>query len=112
VVRRKCPKCKMSYRPSHQELMLLKLREPQPVFKGSGCPACNYTGYARRTAIHEIIPINKDIRELIDRRANSDQIRHVAARFGYTSLRDNCTRLVLDGVTTTEELIKVTYSIE
>jgi type IV pilus assembly protein PilB len=112
LVRRICPKCKMSYRPSHQELMLLKLREPQPVFKGSGCPACNYTGYARRTAIHEIIPINKDIRELIDRRANSDQIRHVAARFGYTSLRDNCTRLVLDGVTTTEELIKVTYSIE
>jgi twitching motility protein PilT len=92
--------------------MLLKLRVPQPLYKGVGCPACNYTGYAERTAIHEIIPINKDIRELIDRRATSDQIRHAAIRFGFTSLRDNCTRLVLDGVTTTEELIKVTYSIE
>jgi type IV pilus assembly protein PilB len=112
LIRKICTKCKVSYRPSHQELMLLKLREPQPLYKGAGCPACNYTGYAKRTAIHEIIPINKDIRELIDRRATSDQLRHTAARFGFTSLRDNCIRLVLEGVTTTEELIKVTYSIE
>lgn len=112
LVRKICPKCKSSYRPDHTEMMLLKLREPQMLYKGLGCPACNYTGYSKRTAVHEIIPINKDIRELIDRRSTSDQIRHVAARFGFTSLRDNCSRLVLDGVTTTEELIKVTYSIE
>jgi len=112
LVRKICTKCKVSYRPEHSEMMLLKLREPQPLFKGTGCPACNYTGYSKRTAIHEIIPINKEIRDLIERRGTSDQIRHVAARFGFTSLRENCARLVLEGVTTTAELIKVTYSIE
>jgi len=112
LVRKICTKCKVSYRPEHSEMMMLKLREPQPLFKGTGCPACNYTGYSKRTAIHEIIPINKDIRELIERRGTSDQIRHVATRFGFTSLRENCARLVLEGVTTTAELVKVTYSIE
>lgn len=112
LVRKICKKCKTSYRPDHAEMMLLKLQNPQPLYKGAGCPACNNTGYAGRTAIHEIIPINKDIREMVTRGSNSDQIRHIAGRFGYTSLRENCTRLVLEGVTTTEELIKVTYSIE
>ncbi len=112
LVRKICTKCKVSYRPEHSEMMMLKLREPQLLFKGTGCPACNYTGYSKRTAIHEIIPINKDIRELIERRGSSDQIRQVAVRFGFTSLRENCARLVLEGVTTTAELTKVTYSIE
>ncbi|MCM1565296.1 MAG: Flp pilus assembly complex ATPase component TadA [Dehalobacter sp.] len=112
LVRKICTKCKTSYRPEHAEMMLLKLREPQPLYKGTGCPACNYTGYHGRTAIHEIIPINKDIREMVNRGVTPDQIRHIAGRFGYISLRDTCTRLVLDGTTTTEELLKVTYSIE
>lgn len=112
LVRKICPKCKTSYRPDHSEMMLLKLREPQPIFKGTGCPACNFTGYQKRTALHEIIPISKDLRELLERRASQDQLRHMASRLGTTTLRDNCTSLVLNGVTTTEELIKVTYSID
>jgi len=112
LVRKICKKCKTSYRPEHAEMMMLKLREPQPLYRGTGCPACNYTGYSGRTSIHEIIPVNKDIREMVNRGVTSDQIRHIAGRFGYISLRENCSRLVLDGVTTTEELIKVTYSIE
>ena len=112
LVRKICKKCKISYRPEHAELMLLKLRDSQPLYKGAGCPACNYTGYVGRTAIHEILPVNKDIREMVNRGVSSDQIRHIAGRFGFTSLHENCSRLVLDGVTTTEELTKVTYSIE
>lgn len=112
LVRKICPKCKVSYRPEHDAMMLLKLHETQPIYKGTGCPACNYTGYSGRTAIHEVIPVNKDIRDLVNRRVPSDQIRHMAGRFGYVSLRDTCIKLVLEGVTTMEELIKVTYSIE
>lgn len=112
LVRKICNKCKVSYRPDHGEMMLLKLRDSQPLYKGTGCPACNYTGYLSRTAIHEIIPITKDIREMINRGVTSDQIRHIAARVGFTTLRENCSRLVLDGITTTEELIKVTYSVD
>lgn len=110
LVKRICNNCKTAYRPDHQELLMLKLREPQPLHKGAGCQACNFTGYSKRIAIHEIVPINKDIRELITRGASVDQLRAAAARYGMVSLRDNCARLVLEGITTTEELIRVAYS--
>jgi type IV pilus assembly protein PilB len=73
-----------------------------------GCPACNYTGYSKRTAIHEVLAVTREVRDLIERRATADQIRRIAMRLGMTTLRENCTKLVLDGVTTVEELIKVT----
>ncbi len=112
LVRRICPKCKTSYRPDHNEMMLLKLREPQPLYKGAGCQACNFTGYSKRIAIHEIVQINKDMRELINRRATLDQMRAAATRYGTVTLRDNCVQLVMDGVTTTDELLRVTYSLD
>jgi type IV pilus assembly protein PilB len=112
LVRRICPKCKTSYRPDHNEMMLLKLREPTPLYRGAGCQACNFTGYSKRIAIHEIVKINKDMRELINRRATLDQMRAAASRYGTTTLRDNCVRLVMDGVSTTEELLRVTYSLD
>jgi type IV pilus assembly protein PilB len=112
LVRKICTRCKTSYRPDHAEMMLLKLKEPQNLFKGTGCPVCNYTGYSKRTAIHEILVVTKEIRELIDRKATIDQIRQIAVKTGTTLLRDNCVKLVLDGITTTEELLKVTYSVD
>jgi len=112
LVRKICTKCKTTYKPDHAEMMLLKLREPRPLFKGAGCPACNYTGYAKRTAIHEVMVISRDIREMVDRRASVDQIRQVAIRQGMLSLMDSCVKLVLDGITTTAELLKVTYTVD
>ena len=112
LVRRICPKCKTSYRPDHNEMLLLKLREPQPLYKGAGCQACNFTGYSKRIAIHEILQINKDMRELINRRATLDQMRAAASRYGTITLRENCVQLVMDGVTTTNELLRVTYSLD
>ena len=112
LVRRICPKCKTSYRPDHNEMLLLKLREPQPLYKGTGCQACNFTGYSKRIAIHEIVQINKDMRELINRRATLDQMRTASTRYGTITLRENCVKLVLEGTTTTDELLRVTYSLD
>ena len=112
LIRRICPKCKTSYRPDHNEMLLLKLREPQPLFKGAGCQACNFTGYSKRIAIHEIVQVNKDMRELINRRATLDQMRTAATRYGTITLRENCVKLVLEGTTTTDELLRVTYSLD
>ena len=107
-----CPRCKTEYRPDHNEMMQLKLKEIQPLYKGAGCPACNFSGYQKRVAIHEVLVVTKEIRDLIDRRASIDQIKQMISRYGTTSLRDNCRQLVLDGITTTAELARVTYSIE
>ena len=112
LVRKICPRCKESYKPSHAEAMQLKMREPKPLFKGAGCPECGFTGYKGRTAIHEILVVTREIRELIDRRATTDQIRTVAIRQGTTTLMDTCIKLVLDGVTTTAEMLKVTYTVD
>lgn len=112
LVKKICPRCKISYRPDHAEMMLLKLREPRELYKGEGCPACNFTGYQKRTAIHEILVVTKDIREIIDRRGTNDQLRQAASRFGTKTLRESCAQLVIDGITTTAELARVTYNVE
>jgi type IV pilus assembly protein PilB len=112
LVRNICPRCKTSYRPSHSEMLLLKMKEPMPLYKGEGCPYCNFTGYKGRSGIHEILVVTKEIKELINRKASIDQIATMASRQGTTSLQQNCAELVLNGVTTVDELIKVTYSVD
>jgi len=112
LMRRICSNCKTPYTPDRTEMDALKIREAVTLYRGAGCSACNFTGYRGRVAIHEIMPINAQIRELIDKRASIDHVRNVAIRQGTTTLRENSTELVLKGVSTTEELLKVTYSVE
>lgn len=112
LVRKVCKNCRKAYKPDHAEMMLLKIRDQAPIYKGIGCSACNNTGYKGRTSIHEIMLVNSQIRELIDKRANIDHLRSVSLKQGTTTLRDNCIKLVLNGTTSMEELLKVTYSLE
>jgi type IV pilus assembly protein PilB len=112
LVRKICPRCKESYKPSHSEAMLLKMREPVPLHRGVGCPECGFSGYKGRTAIHEILVATKEIREMVDHKATDDQIRTIAIRQGTMTLMDTCIKLVMDGVTTTQEMLKVTYTVD
>lgn len=112
LVRNICARCKVSYRPSHSEMLLLKMKEPMPLHKGEGCPACNFTGYKGRSGIHEILVITREIRDLINRGSSTDQLQQMAIRQGTITLRESCTELVIAGVTTVEELLKVTYSVD
>lgn len=112
LVRNICPRCKSAYRPTHDEMLMLKMKEPRPLYKGNGCPYCNFTGYKGRTGIHEVLVVTKEIRELINRRASTDQISQMATRQGTITLNQSCSELVLSGITTIDELIKVTYSVD
>jgi type IV pilus assembly protein PilB len=112
LVRKICTSCKTAYKPEHAEMKLLGIRDNQLLYKGKGCSSCNNTGYRDRTAIHEIMPISKELRELIDKKASIDHIRSAAFKHGTMALRDNCMQMVLKGTTTVEEMLKVTYSIE
>jgi type IV pilus assembly protein PilB len=112
LVRKICPRCKSAYRPDHAEMMLLKMNEPRELYRGTGCPACNFTGYFIRTSVHEVLVVNRDIRDLIERRASTDALRNAATRGGTKTLRESCTKLVLEGITTTSELSRITYNIE
>ena len=112
LVRKICPRCKTAYRPTHSEMLMLNMREPEPLYKGEGCAYCNYSGYKGRQGIHEIMVVTKEIRELISRQASLDQLQQMAIRQGTETLKESCTKLVLAGVTTIEELMHVTYRLD
>lgn len=109
LVRRICPKCRVSYTPNTAELRMLGQSEPCELYKGHGCPSCNGIGYKGRIAIHEILVMNRELREAVDASATTEQIRRIAAKHGAKTLRESCTELVLQGITSMEELVKVTY---
>lgn len=112
LVKKICSNCKVEYEPLSSEKDLLNKPDLDVLYKGEGCSICNNTGYRGRTAIHEVMLMTREIREMVDRRASIDAIRAASAKYGTITLRDSCSQLVWEGITTTDEMLKVTYSIE
>lgn len=113
LVKKLCDKCKIQYEASNLEKRILGINENEKVFlyKSDNCNNC-INGYKGRVAVHEIMPINEEIRELIDRRASSDEIRNFSISQGMTTLYDDAVSLVLKGVTTIDEVLKVGYTLD
>ncbi|MDD2215569.1 MAG: ATPase, T2SS/T4P/T4SS family [Eubacteriales bacterium] len=115
LIRKICPRCKVSYEPSVEELDRLNLnhkelgkqREKILLYKGAGCEYCNQTGYKGRTAIHEIMPITPKLRKGIYDGASIDDVRKIAIEEGMITLYENLRIRVLEGTTTYEELLKL-----
>ncbi len=105
LVRVICPSCKMEMK----EKQLLP-----PVFKemqcwyGKGCEECKFIGYKKRIAIYEILIVTEEIQPLILDRASASQIRKRAKELGFRSLKEAGIEKVKEGVTTPEEIIRVT----
>jgi type IV pilus assembly protein PilB len=116
LVRTICVDCKAPYQPSLEELLMLGLTPDQVAgqnfYYGKGCNECKNTGYRGRVAIFEILDCNDRIRELILDGASSAKIRAAAMRGGMISLRDAGIQKVFAGVTTIEEVVKETLSVE
>ena len=75
----------------------------------NGCDKCNNTGYKGRLGIYEIIQITRDIRDLIDKNANEEEILNKANELGMKSIKQDAAYKVLDGQTTVEEMLRVTF---
>ncbi|MCG8430541.1 MAG: Flp pilus assembly complex ATPase component TadA [Candidatus Omnitrophica bacterium] len=82
------------------------------ISRGKGCPSCNFTGFFGRTAIYEVLLIDETIRDLIIRKAPVSHLQKAARRQGMKTLRQDGWRKVLLGVTTPEEVMKVTAAEE
>jgi len=82
------------------------------IYRSIGCPACNSTGFYGRTAIHEILVLNEPLKELTSQKASSDQIKKCAVAHGMRTLRQSGWLKVIEGITTPEEIIRVTQSEE
>ncbi|HMQ03407.1 MAG TPA: GspE/PulE family protein [Pyrinomonadaceae bacterium] len=113
LVRLLCPVCKRQYRPTDEELFESGLH-PEDVsdkvfFRNIGCDACNHTGYRGRTAIHELLDMSDNIREMIIERRPGSEIRRQAEKEGLTSLRESAVKKVFNGSTTLYEINRVTF---
>lgn len=114
LVKRICTDCKISYQANEEEKKILGLSHIESVVlhKGNGCNTCSDSGYKGRIAIHEILSVDEKIRGLIDRSATTDEIRKGTEVQNMTTLRDNCIELALKGITTIEQVLEVSYSID
>lgn len=112
LVRRLCKKCRKKIEPDEYQRNALDLKEGEEVeiYEAVGCEECNNTGYRGRIAVYEIMSINREIRDLIAKNENADVIKEAALRNGMKTLRMNCARVVKNGVTTIDEMLRIAYS--
>ena len=112
LVRRICEKCKEPYAPKEVELRLLgpaaKQLESAQLFHGKGCADCSFTGYRGRLGIYEIFQIDDQVRNLIFEQVSSTELRTKARELGMRTLREDGIRKVVAGITTLEEVLRVT----
>ncbi len=112
LVRRICKECRTEIKPSEEQLAELGLTPADVVgkrfYQGAGCVACNNTGYKGRTAIHEFMVVNEEIRNIILRNGSVAEMRDAACRNGMLTLRDAGMAKVYEGVTTIEEVVRET----
>ncbi len=109
LVRVLCPDCKRAAPASAKECELLGFdaAHPPQIYHPVGCPACRHGGYRGRQGIYELLLVDETVRTLIHNGASESEIeRH--ARRSFPSIRDDGRARVLDGVTSVEEVLRVT----
>lgn len=112
LVKLLCPICKESYIASETQKKMLNLDLNKEVIlhKAVGCNSCN-KGYKGRAAVHEIMPINEEIRRLVDSNATTDLIREKSIANGMTTLLESAVDIALKGQTSYEEVLKVGFTL-
>jgi general secretion pathway protein E len=113
LVRKICPYCKEILEMDHQELasMGLDLGKEGKVqlHRGKGCLKCRSTGHLGRSGIYEVLPVTEAIRKLIKPECDTEAMRDMARKEGMVTLRENAIRKLLDGKTTYQEVMRVTW---
>lgn len=112
LIRKVCSQCRTPYEPTEAVLEQLGL-SPHEIgdkhfYYGAGCAHCNSTGYRGRKGIYELLDVTEPIRELINQRAPGVVLKQKAIELGMTTLREDGLRLIYDGETSIEEVLKYT----
>ncbi len=113
LARKICAECREEEKVPVPALIQLGVPEEEAgtfkCYKGKGCPACNGSGYRGRIALYEVLPIKAEIREMVLEGASSDDLKKTAIRLGMKSLRMSGLTKVKEGVTSIEEVMRVTF---
>ncbi len=112
LIRVNCPECKEEYRPSEESLREIGLKPKDLVgnkaYRGKGCENCLETGYQGRSGIFELLVVDDSIKQLILERITSNIIKKKAVEKGMLTLRADGAKKVVEGVTTIEEVLRIT----
>lgn len=110
LVRKICPHCIEAYPAAEAERAVLETQTPGEItlYHGKGCNFCNKTGYKGRTGLYEILRPDRKIRNLVMNRRPMDELEDAAMASGFTSMRKQGIRKVLKGITSLEEVLRVT----
>jgi type IV pilus assembly protein PilB len=113
LVRLLCNLCKRPYRPTDEELIESGLKPDthrgEVFYLSVGCDTCNHTGYRGRTAIHELLDLSDNIREMIIERRPGSEVRRAAEAEGLSGLRESALKKVFAGLSTLHEINRVTF---
>ncbi|MHC4192670.1 MAG: GspE/PulE family protein [Planctomycetota bacterium] len=114
LVRKICDRCKKPMKPSEDVLKCLKIDAEQAkkskFYRGKGCSACSGTGYSGRLPVFEFLVIDSEMRDKLAGRGNEPEIRAMARQKGYGGLLESGVGKVLQGLTTTDEVLRVAFT--
>lgn len=112
LVRKICPHCRKAYTPTEEEKRMVGIPENEDVtfYKGEGCQECGRTGYRGRRGVFEILTLDAALRREVANNASSEELTKTALENGFVTMKDNCRRLVMEGVTTVAEAAKAINS--
>lgn len=108
LVRRVCDKCRQPVEVEEAKLTAFGIPPKTPVYRGRGCKFCRMSGFSGRLGIFELVRVTSGLRHKIVARASEDELIQEARSQGVPDLREQGKRLVLDGLTTMEEVMRVT----
>lgn len=115
LVRVLCPHCKEDYIPDEESLINLGLDKSvlknNTFYRKKGCNMCMQTGFRGRTAIFEILTVDDEVKKLVLKTSDANQINDLAIKQGMITLQKDGIDKVLSGITTTEEVLRVTRSL-
>ncbi|HEV2862754.1 MAG TPA: GspE/PulE family protein [Pyrinomonadaceae bacterium] len=113
LIRMLCEVCKRPTEPADEEMVESGLKPEEhrhrTFYMSVGCDACSHTGYRGRTAIHELLNMSDNIREMIIARRPGSEVRRAAEQEGLRSLRESALEKVFQGVSTLHEINRVTF---
>jgi general secretion pathway protein E len=112
LVRRLCKACREPFEPDHESLSSIgispEMLAGRTLYRNKGCSSCQQTGYKGREGIFELMLIDDEIQSLILKTSDANAIKNLAVEQGMLTLRKDGARKVLEGITTIEEVFRVT----
>ncbi len=113
LVRRLCPNCKKPHIITEEEAEILgvKTKEQVQIYEPCGCPQCDNMGYKGRIGVYEIMEMTQDLKTIISKNGSAEAIKEQAMKNGMHTLRMSASEYVLSGITSFNEMMKVSFDL-